>query len=78
MPDRIEDENDIVSGTSTYSVTYNLPFIVSPSLGISAQSLTTGDYYELTNKTNTGFDILFKNSSDTPVSKTFDYIAKGY
>lgn len=78
MPDRIEAENDLVSGTSTYSVTYTKPFKTSPSVGISAQGLQTGDFYEITSKTASGFDIIFKNSAGTGVSRTFDYIAKGY
>jgi hypothetical protein len=32
----------------------------------------------LTNKTINGFDLAFKNSGGTGISKTFDYIAKGY
>ena len=79
MPDRIFSGNDIVSGTGTYSITFTSPFYSSSyAVGITAQGLATGDYYLLTNKTTSGFDIAFKNSSDTGVSKTFDYIAKGY
>jgi hypothetical protein len=79
MPDRIFSGNDITSGTGTYSITFTSPFYSSSyAVGITAQGLATGDYYLLTNKTTGGFDIAFKNSSDTGVSKTFDYIAKGY
>jgi hypothetical protein len=79
MPDRIFSGNDIVSGVGTYSITFTSPFYSSSyAVGITAQGLATGDYYLLTNKTTSGFDIAFKNSSDTGVSKTFDYIAKGY
>ena len=79
MPDRIFSGNDIVSGTSTYTVTFTNPFYsVNYAVGITAQGLSTGDYYLLTNKTINGFDVAFKNSSGTGVSKTFDYLAKGY
>ena len=79
MPDRIFSGNDIVSGTGTHSITFTSPFFSSSyAVGITAQGLATGDYYLLTNKTTSGFDIAFKNSSDTGVSKTFDYLAKGY
>ena len=40
--------------------------------------MATGDYFLLTSKTINGFDVAFKNSSDTGISKTFDYISKGY
>ena len=33
---------------------------------------------KVSNKTINGFDVLFKNSSGTNVSRTFDFIAKGF
>ena len=79
MPDRIFSGNDISSGTSTYTVTFTNPFYsVNYAVGITAQGLATGDYHLLTNKTINGFDVAFKNSGGTGISKTFDYIAKGY
>ena len=79
MPDRIFSGNDIVSGTGTKSITFTLPFYsANYAVGITAQGMATGDYFLLTNKTISGFDVAFKNSSNTGISKTFDYIAKGY
>lgn len=78
MPDTLYSENDIISGTSTYSIVYPTPFYNVSAIGITAQDMQTGDYYEITNKTVSGFDITFKNSSSIIVSKTFDYISKGY
>jgi len=79
MPDRIFSGNDISSGTGTYTVTFTNPFYsANYAVGITAQGLATGDYYLLTNKTINGFNVAFKNSSGTGVSKTFDYLAKGY
>jgi hypothetical protein len=79
MPDRIFSGNDIVSGTGTYTVTFTNPFYsANYAVGITAQGLATGDYYLLTSKTINGFNIAFKNSSNSGVSKTFDYLAKGY
>ena len=79
MPDRIFSGNDITSGTGTYSIVFTNPYYSSSyAVGITAQGLATGDYYLLTNKTTSGFDIAFKDSSNTGISKTFDYITKGY
>jgi hypothetical protein len=79
MPDRIFSGNDITSGTGTYSVTFTLPFYsANYAVGITAQGMATGDFFELTNKTTSGFNVAFKNSSSTGISKSFDYIAKGY
>lgn len=78
MPDRDQFGEDITSGTSVYAVTYNLPFMASPALGITAQNMQTGDYYTISSKTNTGFSIQFFNMAASPVNRTFDYHAKGY
>lgn len=78
MPDRDEYGEDIVSGTSTYTVTYSKPFQISPALSITAQNMATGDYYVISNKTAAGFDIDFYNLSAVQVSRTFDFHSKGY
>ena len=80
MPDRVTGGNDLVSGTGAggYSVTFTPSFKVSPSIGIMAQNLVQGDYYEIPTKSASGFTIRFKNSSGTVVNRTFDYVAKGY
>jgi len=79
MPDRIFSGNDIVSGTGTKSITFTTPFYSSNyAVGITAQGMSTGDYFLVTNKSITGFNVAFKDSSNTGVSKTFDYLAKGY
>ncbi|BAQ91688.1 hypothetical protein [uncultured Mediterranean phage uvMED] len=79
MQDRIFSGNDIVSGTSTKSVTFTNPFKSGNyALGITGQSMATGDYFTVSNKTINGFDVAFLNSSNSGVSKTFDFIAKGF
>jgi hypothetical protein len=79
MPDRIFSGNDITSGTGTYTVTFTLPFYSnSYAVGITAQGMNTGDYFTISNKTVNGFDVAFKNSSNSGVSKVFDYLSKGY
>ncbi|MGZ6477652.1 MAG: host specificity protein J [Bdellovibrionales bacterium] len=78
MPDRAISLNGIVSGVATYSVVFEAPFYVTPALGISAHNMISGDYYVLANKTKSGFDITFKNAANATVSRTFDFVAKGY
>lgn len=80
MPDRVIGGNDISTGTDSggYSVVFSPSFKVSPSIGIMAQNLAQGDYYEIPTKSASGFTIRFKNSSGTVVSRQFDYVAKGY
>jgi hypothetical protein len=51
MPDRIFSGNDIVSGTGTKTVTFTNPFYTNTyAIGISAQGLQSGDFYQITNK----------------------------
>ena len=79
MPDRIFSGNDIVSGAGTKTVSFTNPFkTVNYAVGITAQGMATGDYFEVENKTINGFDVTFKNSGGTAISKTFDYMAKGF
>src|SRR5210317_804096 len=79
MQDRIFSGNDIVSGAGTKTVTFTNPYkTVNYAVGITGQGMSTGDYFLVENKTINGFDVTFKNSSDTAISKTFDFIAKGF
>ena len=79
MVDRIFSGNDIVSGSGTKSITFTNPFkTVNYAVGITGQGMATGDYFLVESKTINGFDVTFKNSSNTAISKTFDFIAKGF
>jgi len=80
MPDRLEHGNDITSGTGSggYDVTFSPAFSVLQNVAITAQNMASGDYYLVTSKSATGFNVVFKNSSNAVVSRTFDYQAKGY
>ena len=75
---RTESAEDVVSGTGTKAITFTNSYYATPSIGISAQGLSTGDYYSITSKSKTGFTIQFLNSSGSGISKTFDWQAVGY
>ena len=78
MPDRVEAGSDIAAASGGQAVTFATAFKASPAIGISAQGLATGDFYSITSKSATGFSIQFKNSSGSGITKTFDYLARGY
>jgi hypothetical protein len=79
MPDRIFSGNDITSGAGTYTITFTNSFkSVNYAVGITGEDLATGDFFLVENKTINGFDLTFKNSGGTAISRTFDYIAKGF
>jgi hypothetical protein len=78
MPDRVDYGNDLVTGASTYSVVFSPWFKALRSVTIAAQNMQTGDYYTISGKTRTGFDVTFRNSAGTAISRSFDYQAIGY
>ena len=78
MEDRVISQGDIASGAGSKAITFSPAFKELGGIGISAQNLSTGDFYVITSKSVSGFTITFKNSSGTDVNRTFDYVAKGY
>jgi len=78
MPDRTVAGADVVSGAGAKMITWSPPFKASPAVGITAQDMAPGDRFALTAKSAAGFTIEFFDQSGSPVSRTFDYQAKGY
>lgn len=78
MPDRVIAESDIASGSGTKAITFSPAYKTLSGIGITAQNLSSGDYYAITSKSATGFTIQFFNSSNAGVNRTFDYVAKGF
>ena len=75
---RTEQQRNITSGTSAKTITFPSAFYSVPSVGITAQDFDSGDYFQLSSISRTGFTVTFKNSSDTIISKVFDYQAVGH
>jgi predicted phage tail protein len=78
MPDRHEGGNDLTVSAAGLRVDFLPAFLGLKGLGITAQNMATGDRYAITDKSPTGFNIQFFNSSGTAVAKTFDFVAVGY
>ena len=79
MEDRIFSGNDITSGAGAKTVTFTSPYkTANYAVGITGQGMATGDFFLVDTKTINGFNVTFKNSSGSAVSKVFDFIAKGY
>ena len=49
-----------------------------PAIMVTPQNMATGDFYEITSITGSGFNIKFKNSSGTVISRNFSFSAVGY
>ena len=89
MPSRTEQSSVIASGAGAKAVTFTAPFFVGtsalgnlnnflPSVNISPQNMTTGDYFELSSISGTGFTVHFKNSSNASIDRNFTYSAVGF
>lgn len=61
-------------------INFAVKFKYTPSISITVQNGKVGDYYTITNKSKTGFDIELKNSANAIITeaRTFDWIASGY
>jgi len=85
---RVEQSPAVISSSGATDVTFQAPFFTGatglggansalPSIGITSQNMQSGDFFELTNITGTGFRITFKNGSST-VNRNFTYQAVGF
>ena len=89
MPSRTEQSAVIASGAGAKAVTFTHPFFVGtsalgnlnsflPSVVVSPQNMATGDYFELSSISGTGFTVHFKNSSNASIDRNFTYSAVGF
>ena len=89
MPSRTEQSSVIASGAGAKAVTFTAPFFVGtsglgnlnsflPSVNISPQNMASGDYFELSSISGTGFTVHFKNSSNASIDRNFTYSAAGF
>ena len=79
----------IASGAGAKAVTFQHPFFSGtaalggansslPSIGITAQNMQSGDFFEVSSVSRTGFTVHFKNSSNNSVDRNFTYQAVGF
>jgi hypothetical protein len=78
MPDRVEEQNGYSLGAGGETLSFSFDFYATPAVGITVHDAATGDYFVLTNKTVSGFDLQVKDSGGSGVARTIDWIAKGY
>ena len=87
---RTEQSNTAISsGAGIKNITFDKTFFTGtaaingansslPSIGITAQNMASGDYFEVTNVSGTGFSVHFKNSSNASISRNFNYSVVGF
>jgi len=78
LQQRVEQSVALTSGAGTYSAVFSNAFYQAPSIGITAYDMATGDYFMVASVTRTGFQVTFRNSSGSAVSRQFTYTAVGY
>ena len=87
---RTEQGNLTASGAGAKAVTFQHPFFVGtsltegganahlPSIGINAHNMASGDFFEISSISGTGFTVHFKNSSNASIDRNFTYQAVGF
>ena len=78
LQQRVEQSVALTSGAGTYSAVFPNAFYQAPSIGITAYDMATGDYFAVASVTRTGFQVTFRNSAGSAVSRQFTYTAVGY
>ena len=87
---RTEQGNLTASGAGAKAITFQHPFFVGtsltegganahlPSIGINAHNMASGDFFEISSISGTGFTVHFKNSSNASIDRNFTYQAVGF
>jgi hypothetical protein len=78
LQQRTEQSVTLTSGAGAYTVTFANAFFEAPSVGVTGFNMATGDYFEISSVTRTGFAVTFKNSAGSAVSRQFTYTAIGF
>ena len=80
----------IASGSGVKNITFSNAFFTGtsallgansnlPSIGITAtDNITSGDYFQVTNISSTGFSVHFKDSSNSSIDRNFNFSAVGF
>ena len=79
----------VASGAGSYTITFPNPFWTGtaslggvnaylPSIGITAQNLGSGEYFEVSSVSGTGFTVVFRASGGTAINRNFNWSAVGY
>ena len=78
MPVRTINGNATTSSSNDYSVTFDNKFAAIPAIGITFSASSSGDYYNVSSTTATGFNVSIYNSSNQRQARAFNWTATGY
>jgi len=78
MPDVVDSGQEITSASGPVTVNYGINFFSVPDVGGTMIDGDTGDFIEITNQTISGFDLGVKKNPASFVSRTVNWMAKGF
>lgn len=78
MPDRVAAQSGLTSATGGDTITFSPAFKATPAISVSPGNMATGDYVVVSAQSRTGFTVQFKNAVGTGVSRSYDWVARGY
>ena len=84
-----QSDGSIASGAGAKAISFGSAFFTGtaslggtnayvPSVGITAENMQSGDFFELSSITGSGFTVTFKNSGGTAVDRNFRWQVTGY
>ena len=76
--DRTQAQNNLSVSASGLNITFPSSFNAIPTLAFGIENQSQGDFYQVSNKSKTGFSIQLYNSSGQAKSGTIDYVAVGF
>ena len=78
MPDRVAAASSLTSASGADTISFSPAFKAVPAISVTSANLASGDYAVISGKSRSGFTVQFKNSTGTGVSRTYDWVARGY
>jgi len=78
VPDVFDSDKDVSLIAGNNDISFTKIFLVVPAIAVAIQDGATGDYYEITLKTITGFRIVVKDSAGVVKTAVIDWVCRGY
>lgn len=78
LQQRVDRGGPLFSSGADFLVTFNSPFIETPTVGLTAFNLGSTDTFEISDVTRSSFRVTFRNVDGDPVSRQFTYTAVGF
>lgn len=78
LKEKLDSDNDVQCPVGGLSVLFDPALATVPSISVTQDNATAGDYFVRSNVLRTGFDIQFFDVNDVSVARQFDWMARGF